>query len=365
MLTFGYMKKLIYFLLLAGLFSCKNKTEKTKPVIAPISESVYASGIIKSRNQYQAFPTVNGILETIYVKEGDTVKAGTPILSISSQTQKLNKENAELAAQLADFNNNQDKLNEAKAFVDLAKSKLRTDSAFYFRQKQLWQQQIGTKAEFEQRELAFENSKTAYLSAVVKYNDLKKQLSVASQQSKNNLLISSKLESDFTLKSEIDGIVYSLPKERGELVGLQTPVAVIGNANNFLLEMQVDEVDIFKIKTGQKVFVTMDSYRNKVFEAHVTKIFPIMNERSKTFVVEAEFNEPPATLYPNITFEANILLQKKDKALLIPRNFLWHDSMVVKANKEKVAVKTGLKDYEKVEILSGINETDELIKPTE
>jgi multidrug efflux pump subunit AcrA (membrane-fusion protein) len=359
------MKKAFFFLVVIDLFSCKSKTEKIKPTISSISESVYASGIVKSKNQYQAFPTVNGIIETIFVKEGDSVKAGTPILSISSQAQKLNKENAELAASLSDFNNNQDKLNEAKAFVDLAKNKLRTDSAFYFRQKLLWQQQVGTKAELEQRELAYESSKTSYLSAQVKYNDLKKQLSFASQQSKNNLLISSKLENDFTLKSEINGVVYSLLKEKGELVGLQTPLAVIGDAHHFLLEMQVDEMDIFKIKIGQPVYVTMDSYRDKVFEARVTKIYPIMNERSKTFIVEAEFIQPPAILYPNITFEANILLHKKEKALLIPRNYLWHDTIVFNANKEKVRVKTGLKDYEKVEILSGINAGDEIIKPVE
>ncbi|MGZ3921926.1 MAG: efflux RND transporter periplasmic adaptor subunit [Bacteroidia bacterium] len=359
------MKKLYFFLFVCSVISCKNKTEKTRPTIASVSESVYASGIIKSKNQYQAFPTVNGIIETIFVTEGDSVKIGTPILSISSLTQKLNKENAELAARFSDFNANQDKLNEAKAFVDLARSKMKTDSAFYFRQQALWQQQVGTKADLEQRELAFQNSKTAYFSSIVKYNDLKKQLALASEQSKNNLLISNKLENDYTLKSEINGIVYSLPKYKGELVGLQTPVAVIGDAHHFVLEMQVDEMDIFKVKLGMPVYVTMDSYKNEVYEARVSKIFPIMNERNKTFVVEAEFVNPPSTIYPNITFEANIVLQKKDKALLIPRSYLFHDSIVIKSNKEKVVVKTGLKDYEKIEILSGITGQDELIKPKE
>jgi hypothetical protein len=49
------------------------------------------------------------------------VKKGTPILSISNETQRLSKENAELAARFADFNANQGKLNEAKLLLDLAK----------------------------------------------------------------------------------------------------------------------------------------------------------------------------------------------------------------------------------------------------
>jgi len=363
--TFVTMKKLVFFLFIVFLVSCKSKTEKLKPQEGSISESVYASGIIKSKNQYQAFATVNGIIDDIFVSEGDTVKKGTPILSVSGQTQKLNKENARLAAQFADLNANQDKLNEAKSMIDLARSKMKTDSAFYFRQQSLWQQQVGTKAELEQKELAYQNSKTAYFSSLVKYNDLKRQLNLAAEQSKNNLLISSSLENDFTLKSEINGIVYSLPKKKGEIVGLQTPLAVVGDANNFILEMQVDELDIFKIKLGLPVLVTMDSYRDKIFEARITKVYPYMNERSKTFVVEAEFVQRPEVLYPNITFEANIVLQKKDKALLIPRNYLLHDSIVIKSSDERVVVKTGLKDYEKVEILSGITIEDELVKPAE
>lgn len=347
------------------LFACKSKVEKIKPTIESISESIYASGIIKSENQYQAYASVNGIVENVYVSEGDSVKKGDPILSVSNEAQRLNKENAELAAAFSDINANQGKLNDAQLAVDLAKNKMKVDSALYFRQKSLWQQQIGTKVELEQRELAYQNSKNLYYSSVVRYNDLKRQLNFSSAQSKKNLLIAGKMESDYVLKSEIDGIIYSLTKSKGEIVGVQTPVAVIGDASRFILEMQVDEYDILKVKKGLTVLVTLESYKGKVFEAVVTKINPLMNERSKTFVVEAEFIKQPEILYPNISFEANIVIQSKDKAILIPREYLLNDSFVVKPNGDKVAVKTGLKDYQKIEIISGINETEELIKPKE
>jgi multidrug efflux pump subunit AcrA (membrane-fusion protein) len=359
------MNKLYYLILVLGLVSCNTKTEKIKPSVSSISESIYASGIIKSKDQYQAFATVNGIIQNVYVSEGDTVSIGTPILSISNEAQKLNKENAELAEQFSDYNANQGKLNEAKLAIDLAKNKLKIDSAQFFRQKNLWQQQVGTKVDLEQKELAYQNSKNAYFSSQVKYDDLKRQLNFTSLQSKKNYLISSKQESDFTLKSEINGVVYDLFKLKGEIVGLQTPLAVIGDSKHFILEMQVDEYDIFKIRKGLTVLITMDSYKGQVFEAKVSKIYPIMNERSKTFLVEAEFDKQPETLYPNVTFEANIILQSKDKAILIPRNYLVNDSTVMKSNGDKVIVKTGLKDYQKIEILSGITADDELLKPKE
>jgi HlyD family secretion protein len=52
--------------------------------------------LVKSKNQYQVFPNVSGIIDVIFVKEGDTVKAGQPILKIYNMVQELNKENAEL-----------------------------------------------------------------------------------------------------------------------------------------------------------------------------------------------------------------------------------------------------------------------------
>ena len=239
------------------------------------------------------------------------------------------------------------------------------DSLMYVRQQNLWRLQIGSKAALEERELAYQNSKASYVSSIVSYNDLKRQLQYNASQTKKQLLISEMLASDYLVKSKMNGIVYSINKNKGEIVGPQTPLAVIGDAKNFVLEMQVDEYDILKIRKGMTVIVTLDSYKGTVFNAVVTKINPLMNERSRTFVVEAKFTNPPELLYPNISFEANIVLAKKDNALLVPRNYVFDDSMVFKSNGDKVVVKTGLKDYQKIEILSGINKADELIIPTE
>jgi multidrug efflux pump subunit AcrA (membrane-fusion protein) len=237
------------------------------------------------------------------------------------------------------------------------------DSTLFARQQYLWEKQIGSKLELEQRDLAYQNSKNTYYSSRLKYNDLKRLLNYNSSQAQKNLLISRRLEKDYTLRSEIDGIVYNFDKSRGEIVNPQTPIAIIGDANKFILEMQVDEYDIIRIKKGQLVLLSFDSYKGKVFEGTVTKLDPIMNEHSKTFKVEAEFIKAPKVLYPKLSFEANIVIQTREKALLIPRSFIINDSIVIKKNGKKIKVKTGLRDYQKIEILSGINESDELIKP--
>ena len=357
------MKHLALFSIGIILFSCGKKQETSLPIVGPITESIYASGVLKTADQYQAFVTVNGIINEILVQEGDSVHIGSPLLTITNETQKFSAENAALAANFNDFTANQGKLDEAKLLIETAKNKFRVDSSLYNRQKNLWNQQIGTKVDFELKELAFQTSKSNYLSAIQRYKDLKRALEFSSSQAKKNLQISTNQAQDFTLKSKSNGIVYSLLKSKGEIVTPQTPIAIIGNFKDFVLELQVDENDILRVKNGQNVLVTLDSYKKQVFEAKVTKISEIMNERSKTFLVEAKFTKAPPKLFPNITFEANILLSKKENVILIPRNYLKNDSIITLANGEERVVKVGLKDFQKAEILSGLRATDEIVKP--
>ena len=357
------MYKVYYLLVALLIFSCKSKKETLKPTVENISSSIYASGLVKTKNQYQVFATVNGIIEEIFVTEGDLVKKGTALFAIQNETQKLNKENAELAAKFSDSYANESKLNDAKLAIEFAKNKMKNDSLLYVRQSSLWQQQIGTRIDLEQKELQWQNSKTNYTSSIFKYQDLKRQVEYSSDLSKKNLLISKNLQNDFTIKSEIDGKVYAINKKKGEITNPQTALAIIGDASSYTLEMQVDEYDILKIKKGLPVIINLESYPGKVFDAKVTKINPLMNERSKTFLVEAEFIKNPDQIFANISFEASIVLEKKEKALLIPRTYLLNDSTVIKANGEKQLIKTGLKDYNKVEILSGLTANDELLKP--
>lgn len=356
------MNKNLAYVAFLFLMACQKKVEKIQPKIESITESVYASGVIKSKQQYQVFATVNGLIQKILVKEGDIVKVGDPLFVIQNETSKLNAENAKLAADFAQMNVDGDKLNDLKTALETAKTKMMNDSIVLQRQKSLWAQQIGSKMQLEQAELAFTTSSNNYRSAIFRYNDLKRQLKFAAEQSRKQFDVSSSLTKDYVVKSQINGKIYSINKEIGELVSAQMPLAIIGNATEFLTELQIDEKDIVRIKLGQQVFFTMDSYKGKSFEGRISKINPIMNERSRTFLIEAEFVDKPEQLYPNLTCEANIVIERKDKVMTIPRVFLLNDSLVILENKNQRAVKTGLKDYKKVEILSGLNVDDFIIK---
>jgi HlyD family secretion protein len=357
------MKITLFTLLLLLFISCQSNVQKTSPVIENISESVYASGFVKSKNQYQAYAVVNGLVQDILVSEGDLVKKGDPLIRVLNEPSRLNSNNAKLAYEYAGLTSNADKLKAAKVSSELAYSKLKNDSLLFERQKNLRSQGIGSLIELEQRELAYKSSVTNYEVSLINYSDLKRQLEFAFNQAKNNLQISSALAGDYTIKAETDGKVYKILKEKGELVNTLNPVVILGDANDFLLEMKVDEFDIARLQKGQKVLFTMDSYKGKVFDAVVTQIVPLMNEQSRSFTVEAKFVTKPEILYPNLSVEANIIIHSKEGALTIPRSYLLTDSLVIVNKDEKKRVTIGLKDYQKVEIIYGLTTQDIIYKP--
>jgi HlyD family secretion protein len=357
------MKIFFTFSIILIASSCKHDNEKTSPTVQSISESVYASGIVKSKNQYQVYSTVSGLIQEILVSEGDVVKKGDPIMKLLNEPSKLNAINAKLSADYADLKVNADKLSEAKANTELAQSKMKNDSLLFERQRNLWMQGVGSKVDFEQRELAYKSSTTNYQSAHIRYDELRRQIEFASNQAKTNLKISTTLAGDYIIKSDVDGMVYKILKEKGEFANTLNPLAIVGDANEFMIEMKIDEYDISRIRVNQKVLLTMDSYKGHVFEAKIDKIEPLMNEQSRSFTVDAIFITKPPTLYPNLSLEANIVIQSKEKALTIPRSYLIGDSMVMLRKREMKKVLVGLKDYNRVEIESGLTANDVIYKP--
>jgi multidrug efflux pump subunit AcrA (membrane-fusion protein) len=354
-----------YFLLLVviSIYSCKEKKETFTLEYKSITQSVYASGSIKSESQYQVFPKSSGIISDIYVSEGSIVNQGAVLLKLENDVLGYNQELSEVNAKYNSKANNRDKLDELYQSLILAEKKLKSDSLSFIRQKKLWEQGIGSQFDFEQKELLYENSKTSYRGLKLRYQQLSKQINLLEKQSNFAYKISNTQSNDRLVKSQINGKVYGIYKEKGEMVNPQTPIALIGSANDFYLELNIDETDITKIRLNQLVLVTLESYENMNYEASVTKIYPLMNERTKTFTVLAHFTKKPTVLYPNLSLEANILISKKDKALLLPVEYINDKNEVTLKSGEIRKIRSGIRNFQMVEIVEGLKEKDEVIKP--
>jgi HlyD family secretion protein len=352
-------------LLVSLLIGCTEDRETTTPTVSAITESVYASGIVKAEGQYQVVPAVNGTVAALLVREGDTVKVGQPILRIDDRTSAAAARSADAQLRLLEQNvsDNGPVLTQLREAVTQARDKYTLDSTNYARQQALWEQRIGSKGDLDQRELAFNGSKAAYTRARKALEETRNRLRTELDVARNSAAISGAGNDDRTQRSLIDGIVYDLMIEPGELATMQRAIAVIGSATDLYLELEVDEYDITRVEVGQEAFITLDSYSDQTFRASVTRIVPLMDERSRTFRIQASFIERPPKLYPNLTAEASIVLQKKEGVITIPASYVIDGAFVLTGPEERTPVKLGIRDMERVEVLEGIDATTTLYKP--
>lgn len=353
-------------MILLSLLACNGNNDRIYPVRKPITESVYASVTIQPDSLYQAFAIISGILEKNLVEEGREVKKGEPIIQITNNSPKLNTENARLALELAreNYEGRATVLGGIKDEIEAANLRLKNDSINFTRQERLWEQKIGSQAQYDARKLAYQLSSNQLNLLKNKYDQTENDLLTRLHQAENNYRNSLINTSDFTIKSKINGKIYALYKNEGEIVTPTQPLAALGKADKFIAEMLVDEVDIVEIQNKQKVLLNLDAYPGEIFTARISKIYPKKDERNQTFKVEAEFDDPPDVLYPGLSGEANIIVAEKDSALVIPRPYLTEDGRV-KTEDSLIKVIVGLKGIDSVEVLSGIDRNTPIYKPKE
>ena len=354
---------LILIISITFLYSCKNE-EQTTPTRIAMTESIYSSVIIQPDSLYQVYAVISGILEKKFIEEGTLVFKNQSLFQITNTAPELNSRNAKLALDLAkdNYSGNITLLDGIKEEINAAKLKLKSDSINYVREKKLFEKNIVAKIDFEAKKLNYDLAKNNLIILQSKLNRTKNELLINVKQSKNNYSTSLVSTKDYTVRSSITGKVYSIDRKIGELIKTVEPIATLGSATHFIIRMLVDEVDIVKVIKGQQVLITLDAYKGQVFTAKVKRILPKKDERNQTFTVEAIFDNQPKVLYPGLSGEGNIVIAKRENVLTIPTEYLLEDDKV-KTDEGLISIKTGLRNMDFVEVISGISDKTILYKP--
>ena len=205
--------KVIIVIFFFQLYSCTHSTKSTKVKIKKINETVYASGNIESSNQYQVISLVSGYIKSINVEEGEKVSKNQTIVELNNDGSLISLKSAELNRDFANFDHNKNKIKELKFAISSAKSKWINDSIQLKRRHNLVLNNIIAESEYENFEVLASSSKYNYTSLLLQLEDLTKQLKLNDQLGKRNFDQSSKLVKDYKIKSDIDGVVYSILKK--------------------------------------------------------------------------------------------------------------------------------------------------------
>lgn len=349
------MKKLIPLLTACLLiFSCKQKQQEVQPQQKILTEAVYASGTLVPEVEYKVTASTDGYLNRLFVNEGDTVRAGQLLFGLQNEM----KDAREQAAAALVRQTMPATTNDAPVFaellqrLDVVKLKLQNDSLEYHRYRNLFEQNAISKSALEKRQLQYE---TTVKEAVVLQQQIRNQrvhANIQLQQASNQLVVTKAETATLNLKSYANGVVFELYKQKGDLVTPGQPIALIGRGK-MIAKLLVDEDDLAKIRTGQKVLINLDAYQDKVFNGTIHRIYPVLSKAEQSFRVDALLIDPiPDAIY-GLNVEANIVLNEERKVTVIPKKALLKgDSVLVKYNNQvaKIKIKKGIEDDEWLEI---------------
>lgn len=358
----SFLNALLFILVISGC--AQNNSDGIKPEKQDITESVYASLKVVPELSYFAQSTVTGIVDKVHVAEGSKVYEGDVIFTVKSNTALNRMTDAQLALQQskANYSGAHNLLQNIQIEIENARQRLKLDSLQFVKLEQLWKKNIGSKNDVDIAELQYETSRTNLELLKKKYRQTARELKNTYEKALNKWRTEQINLNDFTVTALINGIVYEMNKEPGEIVSPQDKMAEIGSENQFKINMEVDELDIPSINVGDTAIIVLDAYPGQTFLTRVTQIFPKKDEQNLTYKVEGQFINPPEKLLYGLAGEANIIVDKRRHVLTIPVDYLKSPNTVV-TREGDVQVTTGLKNLEFVEIIAGIDATTILIKP--
>lgn len=354
---------LVLFTVVVG---CKNDSGSTSPSYQELTEAVYASGNVYPRNEYTVTADATGILQQRLINEGDSIHQNQLLFVLENATEDARQQAAANAYRLAKANlgPNSPVLAELEAQVRNARTRLANDSINYHRFRELYQQNATSKAELEKAELNYTVSKNnlrAQLNTLQRNRD---QIRLDVENNRSQLVSSEEAGRNTRVRSFVNGKVYEVYKEPGEVVRVGDQLALVGSGNQLYAQLSVDESDFGRLRTGQEVLLKADVYPNKVFKAKVSKIYPKLNRSDQSFRVDAEFTgEKPASYY-GLTVEANIIISQNPHVLTIPKSYVVGDDSVwieQDGQKQKIRFQKGAENFDLVEVKGGLTEKAKVI----
>ena len=343
-------------------------TKKAKK--GSFSKKVDATGEIFATELIDVGAQVSGQIKKLYVKLGDQVKKGDMIASIDSSTQQNSIDNKE--AQLAIY---KAQLESAKVALNIAKTQFDRENA-------LFSKNATSKQEFE-------SAKNTYSANSAKIKELEAQI-----KQTNIELSTAKINLGYTkITAPRDGVVVSVQVEEGQTVNANqtTPTIVnIADLSRVKMKMQIAEGDITKIKVGTPVEYSILSEPTKKFQTTISSIDPGLttlsdgsygsSSSSKSsyssssssssavyYYAQSIVDNKDRILRIGMTTQNELLIANVEDAIIVPSIGIKKDEngtfvYLLKDGKPvKTAVKTGIKDNLDTQIISGINEGDEII----
>lgn len=336
--------------------------------------SVSVSGQVSNANSAEVTTQASGVVKTVYIKDGEQVKAGQKIADIDLDITGKQRAQAAYASYLSAQNN----VETAKANLYTSQSTMLGEWESYMAKAQnSTYENSDDTPNISNRQLSdFVITQDDWLASEAKYKVQEKAIT----QSQTALSSSwySYQQSSPTIASPISGVITGLSLQPGTVITAQTNssggsssqrIASVKTQAPPTVNLNITQIDAPKIKAGNKATLTFDAFPDKTFTGEVVSIDTIGSESSgvTTYPAIVKLDTEIEGLLPNMSAQASIITATKNEVLLVPTTAIVSQDGVsyirVMRNKQltQVEVDMGLASDSQTEIVSGVNEGDTIV----
>ncbi|TLU51261.1 MAG: efflux RND transporter periplasmic adaptor subunit [Chlorobium sp.] len=296
---------------------------------AELVQAIYATGFVEADAVANLSAEYSGTVNYVGALEGQHVTTGQKILSINSP-------NPQLAVR------------EARAVYAEQEAMLKDNALHSIRKKNLFKDGAISRQEIDDAEKNLTQSKELLqqkaLLLKMREDDLKK----------------------LTVRAPFSGTLTLQNVKKGDYVTANTLVARVVDTSSYLVSVEVDELDVPRIRNGQAATVAFDAYPDKRLSAKVSRIVPQTDKITKTSKIYLTLDKPTDNIQAGMTATANIIYNIKPHTLLIRKSSVFeenHQNYVWKIDKnrlKKQLIKQGASDMTYIEVLQGLKQGDKI-----
>ncbi|NNE01871.1 MAG: efflux RND transporter periplasmic adaptor subunit [Eudoraea sp.] len=321
--------------------------ETKQPFISSIEKKTVATGKVIPEDEIEIKPQISGIIDKIYMEEGDPVKAGDLIAVIKVVP-------------------NEQSLNSASGRVRNAEVGLNNTKIEYDRNKTLFDKGVISSQDFNALKLRYDQAVLELENSRADYQIIRRGSAGGSSSANTNI------------RATVNGTILEIPVEVGDQVIQSnnfndgTTIATIADLAKMIFEGKVDEGEVGKLELGMPLEISLGAIEDQKFEAKLKFIAPkgVEEAGAVQFKIEGDVAVNDSIfIRAGYSANASLTLEKKDSIMVIPEALLQFDNETDKPyveiavgdqQFERKDVEIGISDGVNVEIISGITEEDEV-----
>ncbi len=348
-----------------------------------LARVVVATGKIQPKSKVEVKSKASGMVKKLYVDYDDKIKQGQTLVELD----KVQLE-AVVREEQANYQAAQAALESAKAQLERNKVDAEGPDVPFLklnmeRAQQMYTDKVMSKSFVEDAEKNYQLALNKQVSAQRNLIVAQAEIAKANAQVAQAKAALDNAEEDLRnsmILSPIDGLVLSRDVSVGDgvssilILGSQaTLVMTLGDTSEVYVQGKVDEADIGKVYLGQPARIVVESFKDKKFTGKVTRISPFGKEKDNvtTFEVRVSISNPSGELKANMSANAEIILEEKKNVLMVPEASLIYDKdrnasvelpdPKAENGRKKIPVKLGISNGVKTEIVSGLNEKQQVV----